>query len=102
MSIKKQILKSKPISKVTFKISKEQASGAQTAFIAGDFNEWNEKSHEMKPLKDGSFTIVLDLESGRSYPFRYILDGINWINDDEADSYEPSGINDELNSVITL
>lgn len=102
MSIKKQVLKSKPVCKVTFKIEKENALNAQSAFLVGEFNNWNEASHEMKALKDGSFSINIDLETGRSYQFRYLLDGAIWINDNEADSYEASGIGDEQNAVVVL
>jgi 1,4-alpha-glucan branching enzyme len=102
MSIKKQVLKSKPVCKVTFKIEKENAMGAKSAFIVGEFNNWNETSHEMKVLKDGSFSINLDVETGRSYQFRYLLDGNIWINDSEADSYAASGIGEELNAVVVL
>ena len=102
MSIKKQFLKTKPVCKVSFKLSNEQADGASKVNIAGDFNNWNETSDEMNTLKDGSFTLTLDLETGREYQFRYLLDGTNWINDEAADSYCPSGFGDSQNSVITL
>jgi 1,4-alpha-glucan branching enzyme len=102
MSIKKQFLKSKPICKVGFKLSKEQAAGATKACIAGDFNGWNETTNEMNALKDGSFSFAADLETGRSYQFRYLLDGSTWINDDGADGYAASGFGDAQNSVISL
>jgi 1,4-alpha-glucan branching enzyme len=102
MSVKKQFLKSKPVCKVGFKLSKEQAAGAAKVNLAGDFNDWNETSHEMTGLKDGSFSLNLDLETGRNYQFRYLVDGTTWINDDAADGYEPSGFGDAQNSVIVL
>jgi 1,4-alpha-glucan branching enzyme len=102
MSIKKQFLKSKPVCKVSFKVSKEMAHGALKVNLAGDFNNWNETSDEMNSLKDGSFSLSVDLESGREYQFRYILDGTNWINDEAADAYKPSGFGDAENSVVVL
>ena len=102
MSIKKQFLKSKPICKVSFKVSKELANGATKVNLAGDFNNWNETSDEMNALKDGSFSLSVDLESGREYQFRYILDGTIWTNDEAPDGYKPSGFGDTENSVITL
>jgi 1,4-alpha-glucan branching enzyme len=101
MSIKKQFLKSKPICKVSFKVSKELANGASKVNIAGDFNNWNETSDEMNSLKDGSFSLSLDFETGRDYQFRYLLDGNVWINDESADRYQDSGFNSQ-NSVIVL
>jgi len=102
MSIKKQLLKSKPVCKVSFKISKEQAAGATRIFLAGDFNGWNETSDEMKALKDGSFSTTLELGTGQSYQFRYVADGNIWMNDNEADAYEASGFGDEQNGVVIL
>ncbi len=102
MSIKKQYLKSKPVCKVSFKVEKEQANGASKISVVGDFNEWNENTDEMKPLKDGSFTLTLDLESGNDYEFRYIADSNFWLNDDEADEQVPSGFGDAKNSLIRL
>ena len=102
MSIKKQFLKSKPVCKVGFKVSKEQAAGAAKVNLVGDFNDWNETSDEMSGLKDGSFSLNLDLETGRNYQFRYLVDGSTWINDEAADGYEPSGFGDAQNSVVVL
>ncbi len=101
MSIKKQFLKSKPVCKVTFKLSKELANGASKVNIAGEFNSWSETADEMNALKDGSFSLSLDLETGRAYQFRYLLDGYNWVNDEAADHYLDSGFN-SMNSVIDL
>lgn len=102
MSIKKQYLKSKPVCKVTFKVESEQAAGAQKIDLIGDFNHWMDNTSEMKALKDGSFTITLDLETGREYQFRYFADGNRWLNDVEADSFVPSGFGDAQNSVLSL
>jgi 1,4-alpha-glucan branching enzyme len=101
MSIKKQFLKSKPVCKISFKVSKELANGASKVNVAGEFNHWSETSDEMNALKDGSFSLSLDLETGRTYQFRYLLDGYTWINDDEADHYPDNGYNSQ-NSAIEL
>lgn len=102
MSIKKQFLKSKPVCKVGFKLSKEQVADAGKVNLVGDFNNWNEASDVMNILKDGSFSLNLDLETGRNYQFRYLIDGGTWINDESADGYESSGFGDAQNSVIVL
>jgi hypothetical protein len=101
MSIKKQFLKSKPVCKVSFKVSKELANGASKVNIAGEFNNWNETSDELNTLKDGSFSLSLDLETSREYQFRYLLDGNIWINDDAADKYLSNGFGAQ-NSVVVL
>ncbi|NLN96139.1 MAG: glycoside hydrolase [Bacteroidales bacterium] len=102
MSIKKQYLKSKPVCKVTFKVEKGLAAGAKKIAVVGDFNKWKEKAGQMNALKDGSFTITLDLDIGREYQFRYLLDGKNWLNDQDADKFVESGFGDAENSVIVL
>jgi 1,4-alpha-glucan branching enzyme len=101
MSIKKQFLKSKPVCKVSFKVNRQMANGASKVNVVGEFNSWNETSDEMNALKDGSFSLSLDLETGHSYQFRYLLDGSVWINDEAADRYQDSGFNSQ-NSVVEL
>lgn len=44
----------------------------------------------------------LDLETGRNYQFRYLLDGTTWINDAAAAAYGASGFGNAQNSVIVL
>ncbi len=102
MALKKRYLKNKPLCKVTFSLSKKAARSANTVHLAGEFNDWDEQATPMKKLKNGSFSIALDLESGREYQFRYLLDGKTWENDWEADKYVPSHVEDSDNSVVVL
>ena len=44
----------------------------------------------MTALKGGGFKTTVDVESGKEYAFRYILDGKTWVNDQEADDYKAS------------
>ena len=102
MSLKKQFLKSKPICKVTFNLASDLVEGAKKAAILGDFNNWDPKETNMRKLKNGSFTKTLDLEVGKEYQFRYLVDGTKWINDTEADKYVNSGISTEENGVVSV
>ncbi len=102
MSLKKQFLKSKPVCKVTFNLDAAQADSAKKVSLLGDFNNWDPKETNMRKLKDGSFTKTIDLEVGKDYQFRYLVDGTNWINDTEADKYVPSGIATEENGVVSI
>ncbi|MHC4458567.1 MAG: isoamylase early set domain-containing protein [Planctomycetota bacterium] len=102
MSIKKQYLKSKPVCKVTFRISKEAGNSTGTAYVVGEFNNWDSVSTPMKKLKTGAFTTTLDLEKGKEYQFRYLLDNQIWENDADADKYVPTPFGDCENSVIAL
>jgi 1,4-alpha-glucan branching enzyme len=102
MSITKKFLKSKPVCKVSFKLSKDQANGAKTVHIVGDFNDWSKDATPMKSLKAGGFSAILELEQGKEYQFRYLIDGDAWLNDDEADKMAPTPFGDAHNSVIEL
>jgi 1,4-alpha-glucan branching enzyme len=102
MSIKKQFLKRKPVCKVTFRIPEEIGNSAETAHVVGEFNNWDFSSTPMKKLKTGDFTATLDLEKGREYQFRYLLDQKNWENDMDADKFEPSPFGDSENSVLVV
>ena len=102
MSIKKQFLKSRPVCKVTFRIPEKLGNSAKTAHVVGEFNSWSFLATPMKRLKSGAFTTTLDLEQGREYQFRYLLDKKNWQNDADADNFAPTPYGDSENSVIVL
>lgn len=102
MSVTKKFLKSKPVCKVTFKIPKKVAAGAQEVTLVGDFNDWDFQSHPMKGLKDGSFSATLELAQGREYQFRYLIDGQKWENEQDADKLAPTPFPDASNSVVIV
>ena len=56
----------------------------------------------MAKLKRGAFTITLDLDIGREYQFRYLVDGTEWKNDEAADRYVPSPYPGVENSVVVV
>ena len=102
MSLTKKFLKSKPVCKVTFKLKSDAAKDAKKANVLGDFNAWNPKKGKMKKLKNGDFTLTLDLDSGQEYEFRYLVAGKIWENDDAADKYVPTGVDYEENCVVSV
>ena len=101
MSINKKFLKSKPVCKVTFKLPKKMVNNAKEVAIVGEFNEWDEQGVPMKSLKTGGFSTTIELEKGREYQFRYLIDGEKWENDDAADKYVPTPFGTE-NSVVVV
>ncbi len=101
MSIKKQYLKTKPACKVTFILTKGMAKSAGSVSLVGEFNGWDTSANPMKQQKDGSFNVTLNLEKGREYQFRYLLDGAIWENDDAADKYVPTQYGHD-NSVVVV
>ena len=96
--LKKQYLKTKEVCKVTFYTP--AAIEAETVYLVGDFNDWNEQDTPMEALKDGRFRVTLELEQGREYQFRYLVNGTEWHNDWEADKYVPNPYSGD-NSVVT-
>ena len=102
MGIRKQFLKSRPVCKVTFKIPVDMGSTAADAHVVGEFNGWSRSATPMKRLKTGAFSTTVELETGRSYQFRYLLGRSHWENDPDADDQQPTPYGDSHNSVITL
>ncbi len=78
MSIKKQFLKSKPVCKVVFRLDATEANGAKKVQVLGDFNNWDQTAEPLTQLKSNDFSATLELESGKEYQFRYLIDGSNW------------------------
>lgn len=102
MSLVKKQLKAKQVCKVTFRLPSELASGAARVTLVGDFNDWDPATLPLEKLKSGDFKVTIDLESGRDYQFRYLIDGTTWLNDGAADRYVPSGFAGAENSVVAV
>jgi 1,4-alpha-glucan branching enzyme len=97
MIAKRQYLKTKPACKVTFQLPAD----AKHVALVGEFNGWNEASTPMKKSAEGVFSVILELETGREYQYRYLLDGSLWMNDDSADKFVTTPLGND-NSVIVL
>lgn len=85
----KSYLKSKKGTvKVTFELAPD--TQAKQAAVVGEFNNWDPSATPMKRKKDGSFSIAVNLESGKQYRYKYYLDGQRWENDSQADAHVPN------------
>jgi 1,4-alpha-glucan branching enzyme len=100
--MKKTYSKTKNTCKVTFRLPQEAVRDAQSVCVAGEFNDWNIYANPLKPRKDGSFSLTIELKSGRAYQFRYLIDDMYWENDWAADTYVPSAFGDCDNSVVIV
>jgi 1,4-alpha-glucan branching enzyme len=69
--------------RVTFDFAPTDDSKAVS--LCGDFNDWSPDAHPMKQRKDGKFSTTVSLQAGRTYRFKYFLDGERWANDSAAD-----------------
>ncbi len=98
--MQKQVINKKSKAcKVTFELPAEV--NAQTAFLVGEFNDWNTESLPMRRGEDGSFSVTVPLKPGQTYRFRYLLDGERWENDPAADAYVPNQYGSD-DSVVQL
>jgi CHAD domain-containing protein len=76
------------------------AVGAARVVICGDWNGWSPHRDVMDSV-EGGFALTVLLEPGRSYRFRYLLDGERCENDWEADAYVPNQFGDD-DSLVDL
>ncbi|MBS1496619.1 MAG: isoamylase early set domain-containing protein [Bacteroidetes bacterium] len=89
--------------KVTFTLPAEALADATEALLLGDFNDWNaEKGIVLKKQKDGSFKVSTQLETGRSYQYRFLLNDGRWVNDYNAQNYVPVSGYEIENCIITV
>lgn len=102
MSFKKQFLKSKPVCKVSFRLDAAEVSGVKKVQLLGDFNNWDKSAEPMTALKSNDFTATLELEAGKEYQFRYLIDGSEWKNDPEADALVANDFGEENSVVSTI
>ena len=63
---------------VTFTV--DPRAGARTAAVCGEWNEWSADADVMHRDAEGGFSVTVDLDAGRAYRFRYLLDGQRWDN----------------------
>jgi len=102
MSLQKRYLKSRPQSKVTFRLPADAAPTGAVVTLVGEFNDWDVTATPMVALKSGDHKVTVDLPTGREYAFRYLINGQEWENDWEADKYAPAGVGFEENSIVVV
>jgi len=66
-----------------------------------DWNDWSAGTDVMRRDAAGGFSLTVDLQAGRIYRFRYLLDGERWDNDWAADAYVPNRFGGD-DSVVDL
>jgi 1,4-alpha-glucan branching enzyme len=84
--------------KVTFTLPKELE--ANTVALCGEFNEWSTESIMLKRGRDRSWKATVALEPGRTYRYRYLIDGHRWENAWQADGYVPNPHGSEDSVVV--
>ena len=68
--------------------------------LCGDFNDWSETATPLQPRRsDGTWRVTLELDAGRHYQFRYLVNGTDWHSDWNADGYAEN-VHGTDNSVV--
>jgi 1,4-alpha-glucan branching enzyme len=98
--MKKQISKTTAKATVTFSISAELLNGAKKASVAGEFNGWNPETNPFRMCK-GVGSAKVELEKGKEYQYKFVINGEKWVNDPEADKQVGNEFG-ETNSVVVL
>ena len=80
---------------VTF--TTQARENASQVILTGEWDNWAYR--EMKKKKDGSFSVTVNIDLGKSYQFGYLIDG-NWTSDTDLILVaSPFGTN---NSILDL
>ena len=72
---------------VTFELP--SALWAERVSVVGDLNDWDTTATPMlRNRTHDAWRATLELPLGRRYLLRYILNGVEWLNEWQADDYE--------------
>lgn len=63
---------------------------AESVALCGDFNDWSTDATLLEPGSDGYWRVAVALQPGRSYRYRYLINGRRWENAWDADGYVPN------------
>ena len=72
---------------------------AQSVFLVGTMNDWNQTINPMKKDENGIWKIILKLEEGK-YAYKFVVDG-DWAFDQENPNFEDDGFGGS-NSIIEI
>lgn len=71
---------------------------ADRIYLTGDFNDWRDHDLPLLQNRSGVWQAIVDLPAGKSYQFRYVIDG-QWRTDSHADGFVDNGYGGQ-NSVV--
>jgi 1,4-alpha-glucan branching enzyme len=95
--IKKQAGKKQGWISVTFELP--SSTWVERVNLVGEFNDWDTRATPMaRDRDDNNWHTTVELEAGRRYRFRYLVDGQEWLNDWHADDFveNPYGQDDSV------
>jgi len=64
-------------------------SYAETVHLVGDFNDWSQHSLPFDCCRSNAeyWALTLELDAGRRFEFRYLVNGETWVNEPKAHEY---------------
>ncbi|MHC4960098.1 MAG: isoamylase early set domain-containing protein [Planctomycetota bacterium] len=86
--ITKKKTKGQKTTSVTFKTGIIEK--AKTVEVVGDFNDWTAGKHQLKQRKGGKWSTTIRLPRKKQFQFRYLVDGQEWLTDEESDGLMPN------------
>lgn len=101
MSVTKKMQAGRSTCQLTFELPLDAAQGANQIQVLGDFNNWNPAEATAMKKGKNAYTAQVSVEAGASYQFKYLVDGQQWINDNQADRYVAGPFGAE-NSVLDI
>ena len=81
--INKKPVKGGKFVSVTFR--SEVPDETKSVQVLGQFNEWDQDRHPMKRRKDGTWSATIRMPKTKTFQFRYLIDGEQWMTDAESD-----------------
>lgn len=73
---------------------------ADTIHLVGDFNTWDLTATPLH-LDDNHWSVTLDLEAGKAFAYRYLINSTEWVNDWQADRFIPNESGGDNSVVVT-
>lgn len=84
--ITKEPVQKKNLVRVTFALP--STMWAERVNLVGEFNDWDTTATPLTHNRsDADWKATLELQPGRRYRFRYLVDGAEWLNDWRADDH---------------
>jgi 1,4-alpha-glucan branching enzyme len=95
MVTKRRVKKGKP-HKIQVTFTMPAIHDCDCLYLVGKFDEWPESVYRMQCAEDGTWSVVLELEPGHEYQYRYRTDKGVWQTDLITNTINP----DRLHRVV--
>ena len=97
--IRKKKIKGNGQVKVTFVLPEDHPYGKIA--VVGDFNGWDPAANRFVRRSNKTYTTSATVKVGQRYAFRYYCEDGSWVNEEDADAYEPSGFGSDNCLLLT-